>query len=474
MVANDDMRMALDSLKTIVGAKGWLAFEDAQKYFVDPRDRMQGFAPLVLLPQSTAQVSEIVAIANREKLGIVPFGGGTGGVCGHMATREQPAVVLALERMNNIRSVDIANNSLTVEAGCVLQTIQETARINGRRFGLSLASEGSCQIGGNLASNAGGIQVLRYGTARDLCLGVEAVMPDGSVLSDLQTVRKNNTGYDLRHLLIGSEGSLGVITAATLKLSAVPQESMSAMVGVKSPDDAVKLLHLLRDRLGETVSAFELMSYLGVKLAMRYFPAQRDPFAKPYSWYVVMKIEGHDGISAAVETCMATALETGLVLDAVIGQSESQCRQLWQLREAAYEYNRLEGVFCSSDTAVPIDQIDHFIARVTTEIKRINKALRINAYGHLGDGNIHINVFPPEHVDRVDFLRAYPNIRKETFECINEATHACGGAISAEHGIGRMKIAALRAYGDPTKLSVMRAIKHALDPNGIMNPGAVL
>ena len=474
ILATCDVGNALDTLKTIVGTRGWLGFEDAQKYFVDPRDRMQGYAPLVLMPKSTLHVSEILGFCNSAKLGIVPFGGGTGGVCGHIATREQPSIVLSLERMNSIRSLDIINNSMTVEAGCILKAVQEAARINDRRFGLSLASEGSCQIGGNLASNAGGIQVLRYGNTRDLCLGIEAVMPDGSILNDLQTVRKNNTGYDLRHLLIGSEGTLGVITAAALKLLPLPKESISAMVSVRSPDSAVELLHFLGDRLGGTLSAFELMSYLGVKLAVRYFPAQRDPFSQRYSWYVIMDIEGREGIRLEVENCLATAFESDLVLDSVIGQSEAQRNQLWQLRELAYEYNKLAGAFCSSDTAVPIDQINTFITRVTADILCINSELRINTYGHIGDGNIHINVFPPEHVDKADFLKAHPHIQKNTYECVNEVTQSCGGSISAEHGIGRMKTADLLAYGDPTKLSLMRAIKQAIDPNGIMNPGAVL
>lgn len=463
----------LEQLKSIVGPKGWIASDGAGKYFADPRERFHGSAALVVLPSSTQQVSEVVAACYAAQIGIIPFGGGTGGVAGHMEISGKLPIVLSLERMNTIRFVGIDDDTIIAEAGCILANIQEIAGQNNRRFGLSLASEGSCSIGGNLASNAGGIQALRYGNCRDLCLGIEAVMPDGSVLDDLRPLRKNNTGYDLRHLLIGSEGTLGIITAAALKLSPQPEESVTVMCVVSTPALALALLHAIRDKLGETVTAFELMSGMGVKLATKYFDTLRDPFDIPHQWYALVEIEGYGGIRTHLEEVLAWQLEVGTLVDAVIAESDSQRQSLWSLRELAYEYNQSEGTICSSDTSVPISQIENFIQLTDAAIHSLDPDLRTNCYGHIGDGNIHVNIFPPQRVSKDIYLRQFPDIRETARMIINDTTHRCGGSISAEHGIGRLKISDMKRYADPTKLALMRTIKDAVDPKGIMNPGAL-
>ncbi|WP_282606211.1 FAD-binding oxidoreductase [Pelagibius sp. Alg239-R121] len=463
----------LNRLKSIVGSKGWCASDSAGKYFADPRGHFRGNASIVLLPSSTQQVSQVVAACNEAQVGIIPFGGGTGGVAGHMEISGSLPVVLSLERMNAIRSVSIDDETVVAEAGCILASIQKIAEQHGRRFGLSLASEGSCTIGGNLASNAGGIQVLRYGNCRDLCLGIEAVMPDGSVLNDLKPLRKNNTGFDLRHLLIGSEGTLGIITASALKLSPLPEDSVTVMCVVPAPGSALKLLHKIRNKLGETVTAFELMSGLGVTLATKYFEALRNPFDGPFEWCVVAEIEGHKGIQWSLEEVLEQELEQGNIVDAVFAESRSQSEALWNLRELAYEYNQKEGAICSSDTSVPVSQIEKFIELTITAIRYLDDGLRANCYGHIGDGNIHVNIFPPQDVSKQAYIQMHPGIQETTRMIINETTHQCGGSISAEHGIGRLRISELQRYADKTKLAVMQTIKTAIDPNGIMNPGAV-
>ncbi len=463
----------LDHLKSIVGHTGWLSPTDAQKYFVDLRGQFTGSAALIVRPSTTLQVSQILASCNEACIGVVPFGAGTGGSAGHINISCNCVVVMSLERMTTIRSISTDDNALVAEAGCVLADVQCTARRHNRRFGLSLASEGSCTIGGNLASNAGGIQVVKYGNARDLCLGIEAVMPDGSILDDANTVRKNNTGYDLRHLLIGSEGTLGIITAASVKLSPPPEHTTTLMCAIASPEVAVTLLHTVFEQLGEVISAFELMSGLGVALAVKHFDHLREPFESHHQWYVLMEIEGYGDVRSRLEKILAQHLEHNRVVDAIVAESETQSSMLWDLRELAYEYNRKEGVIYSSDTSVPVSQIQRFVLQVTTALQALDSGLRINCYGHIGDGNIHVNVFPPQNSAKQAYLARNTKIKERIHITINEVTYRCDGAISAEHGIGRLKNKELQRYADPTKLAVMTAIKKAVDPNGIMNPGAL-
>ncbi len=458
-------------LKAITGPKGWLDGADTARYTQDPRGRVAGVAHLVLRPGTVDQVSGILKLCNDAGVGLIPFGGGTGGANGHLDPGGQH-VVLSLERLNRITRISAQDASITAQAGVKLCDIHAAADEIGRVFGLSLASEGSCTIGGNLASNAGGLQTLRYGNARDLCLGLEAVMADGSVMRGLSPLHKDNAGYNLTHLLIGSEGTLGVITAATMKLSPKPQCRDTVACAVPSPGAALDLLNLLRDRLGEVVSAFELMSSLGLSLALKHFPDLRDPFAAPHPWYVLADISAPAGSTDRLEAALAQALDAGLVEDAILAASGAQAAALWALRENAFEYNRLERALYSSDTSVPLGRIGAFVAGVQKDLNGWNPRLRANCYGHIGDGNIHVNVFAPEGAHR-EFLDRHPDAASRIADIIDTATVALGGSISAEHGIGRTRIASLRRHGDPTRLDMMRRIKQALDPNGILNPGAL-
>ncbi|MAT88360.1 MAG: FAD-binding oxidoreductase [Aestuariivita sp.] len=473
MIRNTPSADFFEQIKSVVGPRGWTSRQNAERYFTDQRARFVGDAALVVLPKTTGQVSAVVALCNSQNVGIIPFGGGTGASAGHLDFEGQNAIVLSLERMDAIRSIDIETETITVEAGCILANIQSAADQIERRFGLSLASEGSCTIGGNLASNAGGIQVLRYGNARDMCLGIEAVLADGAILNDLRPLRKDNTGFDLRNLLIGSEGTLGIITAATLKLVPRPQEITTFITAFRSPDCALALLHSMRSALGDSITAFELMSQLSIKLATKYFKNLRDPFNLPYPWYAVVDVEGHRGTTKLVDEVLTKALEAEIVIDAVVAQSDTQRQSIWNLREFAFEYNMKEGAFCSSDTAVPIGEIGNFIQMTDAALAELDPNLRANRYGHLGDGNIHVNVFPPEGVSKSEYLRNNANLRDDVHILINSITEACRGTVSAEHGIGRLKRAALLQFGDPTKIATMRAIKKALDPHNIMNPGAL-
>lgn len=463
----------LDRLMEMLGSEGWIAAEDGQRYFEDLRDRYQGQGLIILRPKSTEEVSQIVRDCAAAHVGIIPFGGGTGGSAGHINITDRPVVVLSLERMNKIRSVNAADEAIISEAGVILADIQAAADTVGRRFGLSLASEGSCTIGGNLASNAGGVQVLRYGNSRDLCLGIEAVLPDGSILNDLQPLRKDNTGYNLRHLLVGSEGTLGIITAATLKLSPRPSEDVTVMFAISSPEAALAMLHRIRGSLGDVVTGFELMSRLGIDLALKHFPKMRDPFDQDHTWYALALIEGPEGIRSALEEELGNAFTENAILDAVIAESSAQSKALWELRELAFEYNRKEGAIVSSDTSVPLSRIGSFVTNSQRAIADVHPGLRVNCYGHIGDGNIHVNVFPPTEKTRTQFVSEDRQKVDAVRTIINEETHACGGSISAEHGIGRSRIADLNIYGDPAKLALLRQIKLAIDPQNIMNPGAL-
>jgi FAD/FMN-containing dehydrogenase len=463
----------LDKLKKVLGPYCWKSSDDAARFYEDPRDRFTGQSALIALPDSTEQVVELVKICQAAKVGIVPYSGGTGVVAGQFSPDSDGLIILSLERMNKVREVSLEDEILVAEAGCILSDIHRAAEDVGKIFPLSMASQDSCRIGGNLATNAGGIQVLRYGNARDLCIGIEAVMADGSVLQELNPLRKNNTGYDLRHLLIGSEGTLGVITAASLKLMPKNPETITAFCAVSNPAAAVTLLHTVKGALGDTVSGFELLCDFGMNLLAEHFPDDVVPFEQSYGWYVLIEISGHAGIKDELEETLAAGFESELVLDAVVAQSDAQREALWRLRERTPEANRLTGAICNSDTSVPISQINAFVAKSDAAILAIYDGLRVNSYGHIGDGNIHLNVFSPAGTTKKDFLASHPESREAVRMAINEVTHDCGGTISAEHGIGRLKISDLEMYCLPGKFNAMKSIKAALDPNGIMNPGAL-
>ena len=446
--------------------------EGFERYLLEPRDRWRGQAAAVLRPRSTDDVAAVLRACNRRRIGVVPISGGTGLVAGQTSEGRPTPIILSLERLNRVRAVLPDDGAIIVEAGVTLADVQAAAEAAGRLFPLSMASEGSCRIGGNLATNAGGVQVLRYGNARDLCLGVEAVMADGSIHHGLRALRKDNTGYDLRHLLIGSEGTLGVITAAVLKLFPLPGETMTAMLSVTSPAAAVGLLHEMRTRLGDGVTAFEIIAGNGPAFIRQVYPDWTDPLGGEPEWRVLVEMTGPAGAGLVerAEAALADIFETGLATDAVVASSGQQRDAMWWLRETIPEANRKIGAVSSHDISVPLSAIARFIDEATGEIAAIDSSLQINCFGHVGDGNLHFNVFPAPGRTRADHEAERPRVKTT----IHEVAHRLGGSISAEHGIGRLKRADLVRFGDPVKLAAMRAIKSALDPNGILNPGAVI
>lgn len=441
------------------------------RYLEEPRGLYVGKADLLAKPRSVQEVSTLIRMAAQARVGVIPYGGGTGLVGGQVSQGDTMPLIVSLERMTAIRAVYADENVLVAEAGAILADVQAAAEEVGRLFPLSLAAEGTARIGGNLATNAGGTGVLRYGNARDLCLGLEAVLPDGQIWNGLTRLRKNNTGYDLRHLLIGAEGTLGVITAAALKLFARPAQTGTALLVVQSPAAALRLLSMARGLFGEMVSAFELIHRQGFDFLAEKMPDVRQPFAAAPEWSVLIDL----GLAAdmapqgALEMLFAHASEAGLVLDGLIAQSSAQATDFWTIRESIPEANRRVGSVSSHDISVPLGAIAEFIAQADVRLARMGD-FRINCFGHVGDGNLHYNVFPQVGRTRAD----HENQRDAIKTCVHDLTHELGGSISAEHGVGRLKVDDLEKYGDPAKLSAMRAIKAALDPQGIMNPGAVL
>ena len=445
--------------------------EAAPRYLDEPRGRWQGQAGAVALPRTVEEVALILRACTAARVPVVPYGGGTGLVGGQVAPDGVCPLILSLERMAAIRALYPSENVLIAEAGVILADVQRAAEDAGRLFALSLASEGSARIGGLLACNAGGVNVLRYGNARDQVLGLEAVLPDGRIWHGLKRLRKDNTGYDLRHLLIGSEGTLGVITAASLRLSPRPAEQGTALMVVPDPASALRLLALAQARFGDGISAFELISGMGLAFLAQTMPQVRQPFAAPPDWMVLIDLGLPAGLAAegALEVLFAEAFAQDLVLDGVIAARLSQRADFWAMREAIPEANRHVGAISSHDISLPLSEIPGFIHKAGPELARIN-TYRINCFGHLGDGNLHYNVFPMPGRSRAEHAAERDAIKT----CVHDMVHALGGSISAEHGIGRLKTGDLTTYGDPTKLAAMRAIKDALDPFGIMNPGAVL
>ena len=445
--------------------------EVAPRDVTEPRGRWQGLGAGVACPRSTEEVALVVRACARARIGVVPLGGGTGLVGGQLLADGPAPLILSLERMTACRGVYPSENVLVVEAGMVLAEVQAQAAAVERLFPLSLASEGSARIGGNLAANAGGLNVLRYGNARDLCLGIEAVLPDGSIFNGLKRLRKDNTGYDLRHLLIGSEGTLGVITAASLRLFPQPAAHVTALLAVPSPEAALQLLALAEGRLAGMISAFELIHRMGYEFLAQTMSDVVVPLQPVPEWSVLIEL----GLPAEIvpEEAMAglyaQADEAGLVSDGVIAASQSQRASLWRIRESIPEANRRIGAVSSHDISLPLGAIAGFIPKATAALAPIDD-FRVNCFGHLGDGNLHFNVFPMPGRSRKD----HEHQRDAVKTCVHDLVHAMGGSVSAEHGIGRLKVEDLERYGDPAKLMAMRAIKAALDPQGIMNPGAVL
>lgn len=449
---------------------GLVIRKDTTAYLEEPRGRWVGQG-IVLAPGSTDEVARILAFCHHEKIGVVPYGGGTGLVGGQIMADGAAPFILSLERMNRVREVSATENVLLAEGGAILADIQTAAEGAGRLFPLSLASEGSARIGGLLATNAGGVNVLRYGNARSQCLGLEVVTAEGEVWNGLSRLRKDNTGYDLRDLFIGSEGTLGIITAATLRLMPRPREMGAAVFAVESPDAAIWLLSLAQERLGEAVSAFELIGRQGPDFLNEVGPDTRMPLDPVPDWMVLIDLglsgggRAHDALTALFEA----AMEAGLVTDGVLASSEAQRAEFWTLRENIPAANRRIGAVSSHDISVPVSAIPEFIAKGGPAIAKIGQ-FRINCFGHVGDGNLHYNVFPVPGKTRAD----HEGDRDAIKRAVHDLTHSLGGSVSAEHGIGRLKTGDLKRYGDPVKLALMRRIKAALDPHGILNPGAVL
>ena len=447
------------------------AFKDVtDAYLTEPRGRWRGQG-IVVAPGSTEEVSTILKLCNAARIGVVPYGGGTGLVGGQLLQDGPAPVILSLERMTTVRSVHPDENVLVVEAGTILADIHAEAEKIDRLFPLSLASEGSARIGGLLSTNAGGVNVLRYGNARAQCLGLEVVRPDGSIWHGLTRLRKDNTGYDLRNLMIGAEGTLGVITAAALQLKPRPVQRGSAMLAVASPKAALDLLALAQSRLGEGISAFELIHRQGFDFLSETGLEIRIPFTDPPEWSVLIDIglPASGDADVALTDLFEAALTDGLVSDGVIARSLADRKTLWDIRETIPEANRRIGSVSSHDISLPLSEIPGFIDAAPGRLAEIGD-FRINCFGHLGDGNLHYNVFPMPGKSRDDHETQRHAIKRT----IHDLTHAAGGSVSAEHGVGRLKVGDLARYGDPAKLAMMRAIKAALDPNGIMNPGAVL
>jgi FAD/FMN-containing dehydrogenase len=459
------MMTAFERIKSALGPKGWS--EDAGELAAltaDWRGRYRGNTPLLVKPATTEEVSSVVSICHEAGIAITPQGGNTGLVGGGTPQGE---ILLSLRRMNRVREIDAANDSLTVEAGCVLETIQETAADAGRLFPLSLGSQGSATIGGLISTNAGGVHVLRYGMMRELVLGLEAVLPDGRVWNGLRGLRKDNTGYDLKQLLIGGEGTLGVITAATLKLFPRPGEISVAFTAIEDPQKAVDLLGHMKAATGGALSALELVPRNALELVVEHIPGARDPFAEPHPWYALLEVgaarrgEGRE----MMEASLADAFEAGLIRDAVIAENEQQSRDFWNLREPIAEAEKAHGRAAKHDVSIPVSQMPAFMAEATAEAEAMMPDAMIIAFGHVGDGNVHFNVSRREPGAGQDFADSTAPVTAMIYEKV--AKYA--GSISAEHGIGVLKRNEL-ADKRPLDVELMRAIKTAIDPKGIMNP----
>jgi FAD/FMN-containing dehydrogenase len=439
-------------------------------YLTEERGLYHGRSPLVLRPGSVAEVAAILKLANETKTPIVPQGGNTGLVGGQ--TPHQGEVLMSLRRLDRIREVDPTSNTLTCEAGVVLIKAQEAAAAAGRLFPLSLGAEGSCTIGGNLSTNAGGTGALAYGVARELVLGLEVVLADGRILNNLRKLKKDNTGYDLRHLFIGAEGTLGIITAAVLKLFPRPRAVETAFIGVPSPHAALALLNLAEERAGGMVTSFELIPRVALEFAVRHAPMCRDPLAGSHVWYVLLELssQARDGLRLLIEEILAAAVERRLVEDATIAASIEQTKAFWLLRHHIADTQKYEGGSIKHDVSVPVNAVPDFIADATAAVAAMIPGCRPVPFGHLGDGNIHYNVSQPVGADRASFLARWDQVNDAVFAIVAKL----GGSISAEHGIGVMKRALLPHVKDPVAYDLMRGFKHLLDPNGILNPGKVL
>ena len=462
----------LQALRACLGDPNVLVDGDLDAFEVDWRKRYRGRALAVARPSCTAEVAAVVRLCASHGVPIVPQGGNTGLVGGGVPDASGRQLVLSLARMARVRAVDADNLTATVEAGCVLQDVQAAATAHGLLFPLRLGSEGSCTIGGNLASNAGGTQVLRYGNARELCLGLEVVTPEGELWDGLRTLRKDNTGYDLRDLFIGSEGTLGIITAATVKLHPRPGATLTALAACPGIDAVLALLRAARSRLDAGLTGFELIEGFALHLLARHYPDLRQPLDAP-AWAVLLEVAAGNETEARerLHALLDEASAHGLVGDAVVAASLAQARELWQLRESIPLAQAREGLNIKHDIALPVSAIPGFLAEVEPRLRAEVPDLRVVVYGHLGDGNLHYNLQAPQGMPAADFLQHH---EASLNRCVYDAVLARGGSFSAEHGIGALKVAEMAARKSPVALALMRTIKQALDPHGLLNPGRVL
>ncbi len=472
---NTGRSSTLSRIQDLVGPGGWVADASGMApHLTEERGLFSGTCAAVVKPNSTGQVAGVVSICAAAGVAIVPQAGNTSLVGGSIPFEGENGIVLNLGRMNTIREIDTANFTITAEAGCILADIQTAAAEADRLFPLSLGAEGSCQIGGNISTNAGGVNVVRYGNMRDLVLGLEVVLPDGQIWNGLSGLRKDNTGYDLKHLYIGGEGTLGIVTAAVLKLFPRPRRQETAFVAVKDPSAALEILSALRSATSDGVTSFELLPRIAIDMVLRHVPGTKDPLQRPYDHYVLIEVasgRNDDLLRDGLERELAAALDKGLIHDAVIAESGAQAQALWALREGVPEAQKPEGGSIKHDVSVPLSKVPAFLTEATQACQEALPGIRVVAFGHLGDGNIHFNLSQPvEGWDTDAYLDQWQRMNR----VVHDIVDAMDGSFSAEHGIGRLKKEELLRYKSQTELDVMRVIKAALDPKGIMNPGKIL
>jgi len=464
----------IDTLRAIVGAPHVFdSAPDMAPFLSDWRGRYHGTARAVVRPQDTAELAAVVGACAAAGVPMVPQGGNTGLCGGAKPLADGAAVVISMVRMDRIRAIDAENDTLTVEAGCTLAAVQEAAAAAGRLFPLALASEGSCMIGGNLSTNAGGVQVLRYGNMRELTLGLEVVLPSGEVWNGLRGLRKDNTGYDLKQLVIGAEGTLGIVTAATLKLCARPRCAVTAWLAVLDPAAAVGLLARLRGAAGDRVTAFELISRPSLELVLQHIPGARDPLDSTCPWYVLTELtdtQAGSNLATLLDAELEQAIADGAVLDGTVAATGAQAAALWSLRENISEAQKREGVSIKHDISVPVSAIPEFLDRASLALQACHPGIRIVAFGHLGDGNLHYNLSRPSRDENATFIAR----TEEVGRIVHDLVHALNGSISAEHGIGQLKRELMPRYKASLELELMRGIKALFDPQKLMNPGKVL
>jgi len=468
------MSGVIDRIAAVVGSAGMVVGEDAMgPYTVDWRKCYTGRPLAVVRPASTREVAAVIGICAATRTAVVPQGGNTGLQGGGITDASGTQILLSTVRMNSVRAIDPVNNTITVEAGCVLAEVQRAAEGAGRLFPLSLGAEGSATIGGNLSTNAGGTAVLRYGNTRDLALGLEVVLPDGAVWEGLRGLRKDNTGYDLKHMFIGAEGTLGIITAAVMKLYPLPVARLAGIAAVASPGDAIRLLEIAQCQTGDSLTGFEMFSDFCLSLVIRHFPGAPAPFRERHPQYVLVEVSDAKSEASgrdAIESVFAAGMEQGIVLDAVVAQSLAQAQAMWALRENITEAQAREGQNIKHDVSVPVSRIAEFIAITDAQIRRAHPQARMVTFGHLGDGNLHYNVAGPQEVAPDAFMREAEGLTR----IVHDSVARFNGSISAEHGLGQAKREEIRRYKSALELELMRKLKAAFDPLGIMNPGKVV